>query len=167
MMPELIIGIDPSLRSTGVCLLQDDGTFSTEAVKTTEKIINPKVFIWDHFTALFIQASHTNKSIFASIEQYPFGMTGSKSAYGIEIGAIIRLALEKNGIPYIVVSPNTWKSSMLKPGWFGMKKGTKAKDAAYLTHVTESTGLYFDTTDEADAYCMAQYARKERMKNGD
>jgi len=167
MLPELIIGIDPSLRSTGICHQYNDGTFTTQTIVTTEKNQYPKVTIWEEISDVIYHAKKYNRNISAAIEQYPFNMKGSKAAYGIEVGSIIRLALEINGIPYIVVSQNSWKAAILKKGWFGLKKGTKAKDAAYLQHVKDSIGISFETTDEADAYCIAQFAKKERESNGD
>lgn len=167
MMPELIIGIDPSLRSTGVCHLYDDGTFDTEAIKTDKSEDFPNVVIWKRINVLFESARALNGNISVAIEDYPYGMKTSKTAYGIEIGAIIRLAATLHGIPITVVNQNTWKSNILLPGWRGLRKGTRTLDSRYLDHAEKSLGYRFHTTDESDAFCIAKYLEKERRKNGD
>jgi Holliday junction resolvasome RuvABC endonuclease subunit len=131
-----IVGIDPSLTSTGVCL--PDG--STRLV-TTAKLTGPQrlIFIRDSITALLADVD------LVVIEAVP--TRGAMSIAPLAgLGAVLRVAFYEHDVSYVDVSPSTRAKFAC-----GDQKG-RDKDAVLARAIR--AGSPANTNDEADAWWL-------------
>ena len=144
-----VISIDQSKTSTGVYCRVDkkdyfyrvrtkQGMCTGEALQSIENQLSLILGI--------------NTFDFAIMEGYAYGSpTVTISA---EVGGVIKLVLSKFGINDVIqIAPGSWKKHTI-----GTVKKSPVKP--YLQAVNDKYKLFFDNTDEADAYMMYQ-AMKE------
>jgi Holliday junction resolvasome RuvABC endonuclease subunit len=154
---KVIVGIDQSLNSTGVVVLDAASgapLFST-AVALNGKKGTPKLFGAERL--VYVRNAVFNilreyPADFAVIEGYSFGSRGSSIFDLGEIGGAIRILVHDLGIPFEVVPPKTLKKYMAGNG-----NATKEEMAEA---VERKHGLKFATTDEVDAFSLAYMARE-------
>lgn len=140
-----VMGIDPSLTSTGLAVLHGDEA-ETRAVSSKRKGIER---IEDLMDWLMEAAEESHPSLVA-IEGYAFGARGRAVFDLAEFGGVLRYRLWRSGWPYIDVPP-----SMVKK--FATSRGNAKKDEIMLA-VYKRWGMEFHTSDEADAYVLARIA---------
>jgi len=155
-----IIGIDPSLRSTGLAYLMRDGYYwerlafhrdiARESILTSilEEFFNPPPF---------------GGKWIVGIEGYAYGKSASSGFTPvIEVGGVIRSAVGR-WAPWVEIPPPTWKWAILGKECMVIKKGTREKNRRYIEVVCKALGFespMFNTTDEADAFCIATYVKR-------
>ena len=146
------IGLDPSLSATAVCVLDSDGTheMSVFASKPSGTHVHARYDrYWDvvRRTMDVVKVSRCGQVF---IEGYSMGARGRAVSAMIEFGWTLRIALN----PYaevIEVPPSCVKK-------FVTGKGNADKSAVILG-VYKRWGLECKTSDEADAYGLAQIAK--------
>jgi len=145
----IIIGIDPSLSSTGICTMDESGKLLFSVAINSDntgmqRLHEIKKQIKDTITCYV----SNKKKVF--IEGYSFGSQNGREALG-ELGGVIRLMLYEEGIEFVDVPPTTLKKYVL-----GVGKGDKV---AMAIGVLKTWGVDFPTTDQTDAYALAQFGR--------
>ncbi len=144
-----VISIDQSKTSTGVyCRVFKKDFFYR--VRTKYGISQGEAL-----TSIFIQLStilEMNTFDFAIMEGYAYGSpTVTISA---EVGGVIKLALSRHKINDVLqIAPGSWKKHTI-----GTVKKSPIKP--YLQAVSDKFKLFFDNTDEADAYMMYQAVKE-------
>jgi Holliday junction resolvasome RuvABC endonuclease subunit len=107
-----ILGIDSSLNSTGICILENGviellttvrppGTYDRES-----KLGMLHGSIWGIADGLVADRD------VAVIEGYAFNSKFQRETMG-EVGGVIRLALKQVGIPFTVISPASWQKQLI------------------------------------------------------
>lgn len=149
----IYVGIDPSLTSPGLAILNQDGslggTFSlaTKQLRGGNRLRHIYDWAMDLLPAGPAQAVIEGYAINAQNRPFDLG----------EAGGILRLALAQREISYAVVPP-----ALVKKFVTGNGQATKAQVQAAIER---NWGFSFVQEDEADAYGMAQLART--LKTGE
>lgn len=143
-----VMGIDPSLTSTGLVTLSPNGDYESNAIQPTERgmerLTEIREAVWDAADAWF------DFPQLVAIEGYAFGARGAAMFSLGELGGVLRWSLHSWHIPYIDVPPSQVKK-------FATGKGNSKKDEIMLA-VYKRWGVEFKTSDEADAYVLARIA---------
>jgi len=162
----MILGIDFSLNSTGICFLDEQTKMcKTLAIKTTKRVpgkrkgTTKKVQMFGEERLDFIdKASRKVLSAhpisLALIEGYSMGLKGSRPYPIGEGGGLWKLNLYRAGIRFLVVPPLSLKK-------FAIGKGKGGKDSMFALRVSELwTGkgfgnFNFETDDQIDAKMLS------------
>lgn len=142
-----VMGIDPSLTSTGYVALLDDGGMEAGTVvcggtRGMERL--------EQISGLLMSIATQRHASLIAIEGYAFGAKGAAMFSLGELGGVIRHRLWKNGFSYIDVPPTMVKK-------FATGHGNSKKDEIMLA-VYKRWDEEFRTSDEADAYVLARIA---------
>lgn len=149
----LFVGIDPSLRATGVVVLEDDNPEPAVAtvIKGPDTEGFSRVFDIERRVANVIYQERLRRSlgteVRVAIEHYSFNAKFKVVAL-VELGTVLRLSLMKRQLRYIDPSPTQVKK------FVGVKGGVKPKK-----EVAALWGFTTKSADIADAYVLAQIAR--------
>lgn len=145
----IIIGIDPSLTSTGICAMTELGELLlTQAINSDYKGMKRLFDIKQQIATLLMSYPRSIPKVF--IEGYSFGSMNGREALG-ELGGMIRLMLYEDGIEYVDVAPTSLKK-------YATGKGVGDK-VAMAIGVIKEWGKDFPTTDQTDAYALCQFGR--------
>lgn len=140
------VGVDQSLRSTGVVVLDADGSLlHSWAIRPTglrgaERLLYIRRSIEPH-----LSPEHR-----AAMEAYSYGSTGKLFELG-ELGGVIKMTMLERGVPCVTVAP-----AALKKFLTGDSQASKGKIGVILK---ERFNLCFNSDDEADAFGLARIAR--------
>ncbi len=140
-----VMGIDPSLTSTGMVVLWGTGeqwralTSKRRGVERIRDLADP-----------LIETAEKTRPDLIAIEGYAFGAKGRALFDLAEFGGVLRYNLWLGGHNYIDVPPSTVKK-------FATGRGNAKKDEIMLA-VYKRWGVEFHTSDEADAYVLARIA---------
>lgn len=145
----IIIGIDPSLTSTGTCLMSEDG----EVI--ISKVIQPKIIGLERLAFLRQQiiniiAKYDVYDIRSFVEGYSHGSSGMRESIA-EWGGVLRLTLYENNLQIIDVPPKTLKK-------FATGNGNADKILMGVQLMKEF-GMEYPTSDQTDAYWLAFFGR--------
>lgn len=138
-----IVGIDPSLTSTGICKLTPDGRMRYGALKSSKKGIARLRALRDTIR------EHASEAALVVIEGYSFGSRGRATFSLGELGGVLRVMLAEIPVPVLVVPPQTLKK-------FITGKGNTNKTAVSLA-LMKRWGLEIEQEDEADAIGLALF----------
>jgi len=158
-----ILGIDPSLTSTGIVTLQGGVVDLTQTTKDMPKLetIERVRLIREQVNKVIQHPSIALDLIV--IEGFSFGSKGRSLFEIAYLGYRIREDLEhfKNneGIPWIEVSPDSVKK-------FTSNMGTSTK-SVMIKEVYKRWGFDTNSDDLADAYALAQIGRAYLGENND
>lgn len=94
------------------------------------------------------EAASTFRPIVAVIEGYSYGSIFNAPQMG-ELGAAVRFACLRAGVPFVEVSPSSLKK-------FATGQGTKVPKDAVMMHVFKKWGFESPTNNVADAYVLAR-----------
>lgn len=141
-----IIGIDPSLTSTGFSGCGLTGTISSKfkGVERLEDICQQ--------LANFIVTCPADSV--AVIENYSFASRNSQAHAIGEVGGVIRLTLFRNGVPFVEVPP-TCRAK------FATGRGNASKNEV-ISAISARTGLVWSgkgADDQADAWILEEMGR--------
>jgi Holliday junction resolvasome RuvABC endonuclease subunit len=142
-----ILGIDPSLTSTGLCVIDHHGAL-IESTTLGSKKTGPARLV-DLRDALDAYFKRTMPTVCA-LEGYSFGSKHAREAVA-EWGGLIRVLLYEWKIPTLIVPPMTLKKFVL-PSAGSLQKNRVALESYKRWHVS------FQTDDECDAHALAQLA---------
>jgi len=148
----IIVGIDPSLTSTGICTMDEHGKLLSTLAINSEFVGMKRLH--DIKRQLEPECSYNtpneNEKVAVFIEGYSFGSMNGREALG-ELGGMIRLMLYEKGIEFVDVPPTTLKK-------FTTGKGNADKIAMAIATL-KNWAVDFPTTDQTDAYCLAMFGR--------
>ena len=144
----VILGIDPSIRSTGLCTDSEHRAVRYEKADTD----------WDGEDRIRLiaeeilgECSRAEVSLAVIEDAVNTGKLAGNSLTNLLLQGAIRFVLMSNNIPYLVVSP-----SLLKK--FATGKGNADKTEMALSAYKRS-GFTFETSDECDAWWLLQFGR--------
>lgn len=151
-----ILAIDPSLRSTGICLFTG-GKIKTEtwAYKKDIKRIDIMSDLYWKIVNLYIDMQGAVD--YMVIEDYAFSQIGKRSRGSASITPLAEVQGLLKGIcaahssKVVVMSSQTWKSVV---GWVTLPKMKKADIEYYISTTKKLFKKEFKTTDECDAYMI-------------
>ncbi len=144
----IIIGIDPSLTSTGIVSVNEFGIILTsEAVKSKLFGVKRLSDIKEQMIPKVRYDADEGEETMVFIEGYSYGSLNNREILG-ELGGMIRLMLFEQEIPFIDVAPTSLKK-------FVTGKGNADKIAMALG-IQKTWGKDFETTDQADAFALCQ-----------
>ena len=143
MNVSVVMGIDPSLTSTGLVVLENDCLVSSGTLEVKEKGIARLLALQKELEAKLLEYQPT----LVVVEGYAFARANQAHQLG-ELGGMIRLLLTQKQVPWIEVPPTQAKK-------FAAGKGNAPKDLI-LMNVYKRWGVEFGTSDEADAYVLAR-----------
>lgn len=148
-MSKKIVGLDPSLTGTGICIM-DIGqnlfvgkAWSTQLIKPVTKSSPARLIeIRDRVAKLCQNAD------IVIIEGYSFGSRGAGVFQTAELGGVLRVMLHEQGLWWVEVAPTQLKK-------FVCGKGNAKKEEVKLG-AFKRWGVEFKTSDETDAYVLAK-----------
>lgn len=147
---KVFIGIDPSLSSTGLCVLDQGGgqailkTMPCSPNKGAQRLYDMEGMMVSELQRF----SHLPALV--AIEGYAFGSFSQRERLG-EWGGVLRLCLYKLHLPYVEVPPSTLKK-------YVTGKGNSKKNQILLA-VYKKWGVSCKDDNQADAYSLAQFIR--------
>lgn len=148
----IIIGIDPSLTSTGLCVMDEKGEI-LETLAINSKFDGAKR-LHDIKRQLKPRCCYTSgdseEKTFVFIEGYSYGSMNGREILG-ELGGMIRLMLYEEEIEFVDIPPTSLKK-------FTAGKGNADKIAMAIA-VLKIWGKDFPTTDQTDAFALAELGR--------
>lgn len=156
------LGIDPSTRAIGWCLLDGE---TVEDIGTIALASDRGMRLRQAHEAITSLLVHLEVDI-AVIESYAFATPSQQTlSYLAEVGGIVRAVLEVKGTPWVEIAPSMWQSVL---GFRGHKKGTKREINSYIDAVEAlaGDGVVPSTPDEADAWMLVEAARRIRYDEG-
>jgi crossover junction endodeoxyribonuclease RuvC len=139
------LGIDPSLTSTGLCVIDYQGKLIESRTLGSKK--NGPARLVELRDALDAYLKRTLPTACA-LEGYSFGSKHAREAVA-EWGGLIRVMLYEWKIPTLIVPPMTLKKFVL-PAAGSLQKNRIALESY------KRWGVTFDTDDECDAHALAQ-----------
>lgn len=138
-----IMGLDLSLKSSGLSILDEYGRDTTSAFQTSTKLSTERrIALIKEFVLSSLDGV---KDVF--IEGYAFH--GSSLAVLAELSGVIKNAMLTGGINFYTVAPTTVKKYITGSG--------KADKDVMRLAVYKRFGKEFKTTDECDAYAIADF----------
>lgn len=154
----ILLGLDVSLTSTGIALLDADTTYILDSLKT---LPIDGIHVERHHKILTALTFHLNwikenvsedADIWGVIEGYAYGKDPKRGSQVItlaEIGGLVRYVVWRyTGHPLIVVAPNTLKLFVTGHG--------HAKKEQMLLFLFKKYGIEFKNNDEAEAFALAK-----------
>ena len=149
----MFLGIDASLRRTGICF-SNGAKHETFSLPTPEDLRGPARLDWlvNNFRDTCGQRLDTVTQ--AAIEGYAMGAKGRVFDIA-EWGGVLRLILYRAKVPLIVIAPSTAKKYL--------SAGNMEKNQVLL-EVYKQYGVSCATDDEADALVMADMARQHYLR---
>lgn len=143
-----ICGIDPSLSSTGIVVLDSVGKLLYETSLKTKKLrgMERLKYIKDNLMKVIKDFNISE----VCIESYAYGVMQSRSKFNLgELGGVIRLALYEADVEFIDIAPPTLKKYVTGFG--------NADKVMMVEAVSKRWNLDFGKeSDKADAYGLAK-----------
>lgn len=160
-MPFKVVGLDPSLTGTGICIIdnrpslefRDMKGLSVITTKITNELQGPERLIYIRDNVL----GYCRDAELVCIEHYAFSRANQCHQLG-ELGGVLRVALTEAGIKYVDVAPGQLKKFATG------KVGAKKEEVA--VGIFKRWGREFESNDEADAFVLASIGL-ELLGNGD
>lgn len=155
------VGIDPSLSSTAIVVIDESGALVKSKV-ITSKLTGParlveirnetrRELIETRYSSVKpLKVNEYHHKVQVAIEHYAMGCKFNREALG-ELGGVLRVMLFEEDFPYIEIPPLRLKQ-------FATGQASAEKDHILLA-VYKKWGIEFKTNDEADAFILAQMAR--------
>lgn len=152
----MYLGVDQSLRSTGVALVSSEGSRLYTGTVTPLKLTGaPRLaYIRDNLRNVVVSSGPITH---AALEGYAMDAVNRSFDLG-EVGGLVRLLLHDLGIPFVVVAPTSLKQFA---GCSGVTSKKGMREA-----VLKTWKLDIEQNDECDAFVLAQVARAVHSKKG-
>jgi len=142
----ITIGIDPSLTSTGICVMDENGqVLQSLALSSKHYGVKRLDDFKDKVGEIFYPYRNKGHELFIAIEGYSFASNTQGIALG-ELGGMMRLYMYELGIKYIEVPPTVVKK-------FATGKGNSDKIAMAVA-LQKQYGLEYPTSDQTDAHFL-------------
>lgn len=162
------IGLDLSLRNTGLAVVRGDGTIvkvcsfgasldrGATMKQKVERLVGLTQRIVQEVRVYHAEAFDKGGEAKVAIENYAFGARGAQNDLG-ELHGCVKMQLHLSMHLYAeVVSPSSYRKILLG-------KGNATKQQSYEWAKVELTngGLAVSNNDEADAYLVAEWLRRK------
>jgi len=146
----IIIGIDPSLTSTGICVMTENGqVLQSLALSSKHYGVKRLSDFREMLGNLFYPYRKNGHELFIAIEGYSFASNTQGIALG-ELGGMMRLYMYELGIKCVEVPPTVVKK-------FATGKGNSDKIAMGVA-LQKQFGMEYPTSDQTDAHFLALIA---------
>lgn len=142
------LGLDLSLRATGVCLMDEMGDFKVRTIDSGELNGAERLIYVENMLKDFLPSEAKVDRPIAAIEGYSFSSKFSRAHATGELGGVIRRYLHIQMIKYYQVAPLTLKKFITGKG-----KGEKNK---VMLEAYKKWGVSFENDNEVDAYGLAR-----------
>lgn len=144
-----ILGIDPSLTSTGLCFGTSAIEWSTASAgsKPSGKTVKARIERYTRLVERINTVLHAEKPTLILVEGYSFGSRNGGEALA-EFGGLLRQCLLFYTPDVYEVAPSTLKK-------FATGKGNSKKEMV-MAHIAQRWGQLFATSDLADAFVLYQ-----------
>src|SRR6185503_5527845 len=142
-----MIGIDPSLNGTGVCIRQSGGTYHFFHLQPSKGKIGIPRLLWlrEQLNGVLMLDKIAEGLTLAIVEGYSMGSASRREAMG-EWGGVLRCCLADAGIPELItVPPQTLKKFVIGHA----KPGDSGKDVMLLK-TFQRWGQSFNDSDQCD-----------------
>lgn len=150
-------GFDISFTGTGLSVIDEDGYHETTTFGTTVKDPDEKRIMDIAQTILdFLDDNNYRDGDKISIENIAINKKGAAVHRLAALNYYVRIRLFECEIPFDIVSPTTLKKFVLQKH---NKKGTGKEHM--LLHCFKRWNQEFNNNNMCDAYCLAQYGRKD------
>jgi Holliday junction resolvasome RuvABC endonuclease subunit len=153
----MFLGIDQSLRSSGVAVISED-----QKVRHLGRILPGKLtgvvrlaYIRDALREVLAAEPEIR---FAALEGYAYDVGAGRVFELGEVGSVVKLTLHDSGVPFIVVPPASLKQFVSGTG--------QAKKEQMREAVLKKWGRDVAQDDECDALGLAQVARAFHLNKG-
>lgn len=156
-----VVSIDPGVTSSGFYVFRK-GRARVFRVVREDDVRHHYVYLSKLRNAVLSLAPGAQMAL---VEGYPFQLPGSRVAYAIEAGGVVREALATLGVPIVVMPIPVWKASFIGLHLPKKKSGSASNTEQYLREVERHFGKSFKSTDEADAFMI--YAAALAIWNGE
>jgi Holliday junction resolvasome RuvABC endonuclease subunit len=153
----MFLGIDQSLRSSGVALLTENQTLNYSGTVTPGTLTGVARLAYIRTCLRDVLASAGEEISYAAIEGYSMESVNRSFDLG-ELGGVVRLVLHDAGIPFVVVAPKTLKLFVASDGAADKQKMREA--------VLKKWAVDLPQNDVCDAYGLAQLARSFHLNTG-
>ena len=140
-----VLGIDPSLRSTGYAYLDDAGLYITGVIKCGQLRDMQRLRMVRSKIASLLDKVQPDLVVY---EGYAMGQFGGKMFDRAELGGVLKLMIHERRIQILLVPPNNLKL-------FATGKGNADKDQVRVA-MNRLLGRLVSTDDEADAFALFQ-----------
>jgi Holliday junction resolvasome RuvABC endonuclease subunit len=154
-MATRIFGIDASMTSTAICVLDEDYHLAECIVKTSST--TPDLLSrFDRYNKgvkkiVDFVSNNLLENNYVFLEGYSFGSKNGKAVSLAEYGTILRLELLKLNVILLEVPPTVNKK-------FAAGKGN-ANNVLVATSLTKQYGKFFENDDAADAFSLAHLGK--------
>ncbi len=153
----MFLGIDQSLRSSGVAVVDELGNAVFTGTVCPQKLTGV-----DRLAAIrqgFISLVESCPPIqLAALEGYAYDVGAGRVFELGEVGGLVKLFLHDRGIPFVVVPPASLKLFVAGIGSATKEQVQKA--------VLSKWGAALEQNDECDAFGLAQVARAFKLDKG-
>lgn len=165
------VGLDLSLRSTGLAVVRGDGTIvrvcafganlqrGATPQEKVERLVSLTQRIVSEVKRHQADAFSAGGDAVVAIENYAFGARGAQNDLGELHGCVkMQLWLSMRIAP-VLVSPSSYRKVLLGKG-----NATKQQSYDWADGMLTSAGFPPTTSDEADAYLVAEWLRRKHLE---
>lgn len=148
-----VMGIDPSLKATGLLVLDYEGAIQHKSVVGSEVsggMVNARMARISKIVTEIKSVIDANRPDVICIEAYAVGQNTPGTADRIELGGLLRYVMWRGGYRVIEVGNSTLKK-------FACGKGSGDK-TGLIAAITANYGVQFGSSDEYDSYALARMA---------
>ena len=145
----IIIGIDPSLTSTGICITDERGKVLLNQAIGSKLSGVKRLLDFKNQLMVFMNIYPLSKKM-VFIESYSFGSVGKRESIA-ELGGTIRLTLFEQNIEFVDVPPTVLKKYVTGKG--------NADKIAMGVALQKQFGLEYPTSDQTDAFLLCELGR--------
>lgn len=153
-MTRNVVGVDPSLTSTGISVIAETGELVGSHRIKSKAVGDLIANRMDRLTIIlsrFAQIVSAAKPEVICIEAYSFGSSGGKSWDRIELGGILRYWCHNNGFKMFEVAPSRLKK-------WACGNGAAEGKIPIVNALNKRYSVEFNSDDEYDAYALGQMA---------
>ena len=159
----LFVGLDLSLRSTGMACLREDGSVQSIASfgsplkrgASVKQKIDRLTAITGRIVSDVRAAQSHGEEVLVAIENYAFGARGAQNDLGELHGCVKQQLAVSCGVVPSVVSPSTYRKLLIGSG-----RTSKAKSFEFACSALTILGIESTNADQADAYLVAEWLRR-------
>lgn len=142
---KIIAGIDPSLRATGVVIIDSRGEIIKKELIRPKKLMGVDRLIYIKKEVLRILKEESVSVV--GIEGFSFGSFGRSTFDLGGLGWIIRVMLNEEGFKFFEISPSSLKSFIIKGN---------ADKSMMMEAVFHKYGIAFDDDNLCDAFSLSR-----------
>jgi len=148
----LYVGIDPSMNSTGLVILNYDMSIQIQKTISSNSKDSDELRIKKIGEEIISEILKLNRQSKVCIEGISFGSSGRGVAQQAGLNYFICILLNKYDIPYVKCPPTTLKKFVTGKG--------QCKKELMMLKTYKKWGIEFENSDICDAYGLARYCKE-------